>query len=227
MIFTRVEMKSLQSKRRGATVVEFSLTLIVLVTILMGLFEFSRVSMLRHAVETAAYEGAREAIPPGASVEDAVVAANQFLQSMGIQFGTVTVSPNPIDETTTQVNVEVTIPIAQNSWLVPRYVQSGITGSISLMTERSPIVLANQLPVLPPPPPPPPPPYDPGPPTADPGEEEPPGTPPGGSNTDGSTGGSSGESGDEPEETPPPPPPPPPPPSPPPPLPPPPPPPIL
>ncbi len=214
-MFPEKEIKRLHSKRRGATAVEFSLTMVVVVTILMGLFEFSRVSMLRHAVETAAYEGAREAIPPGANVEDAVAAANQSLQSMGIQFGTVTVSPNPIEETTTQVNVEVTIPLAQNSWLVPRYVQSGITGSISLMTERSPIVLANQLPVLPPPPPPPPPPSDPDPPAADPEEEDPPGTVPGGSNTDGSTGGGSGDSEDDLEETPPPSPPPPPPPPPP------------
>ena len=52
------------SNRRGALTVEVAICLPLLLITLFGLYELSRANMIRHAVESAAYEGARSGILP-------------------------------------------------------------------------------------------------------------------------------------------------------------------
>lgn len=153
--------------RRAVAAVEFAISLTVLMLFVFVGFEFFRASMLRHNADCAAYEAARRAIVVGASNANAVAMANDYLARVGVAPTSVTVSPNPIDENTTQINVEVRIAMNNNSWVVPSFMNGKvIVGRSRLMTERAPINLVGALPLPPAPPAPPaPPPQAPPPPS--------------------------------------------------------------
>jgi len=147
--------------RHGATAVEFAVAITVLLMLVFGGIEIARVSMLRHSVNHAAYLAARHAIIPGAKIEDAETIAHHHLNLIGVRSAVVDVTPNPITEETSMVVVNVQIPVASNSLVIPKYVSGNITGKSRLMTERAPMVMAANLPEPPPPSEEPPPPEDP------------------------------------------------------------------
>lgn len=93
--------------------------------------------MLRHGAAHAAYVAARSGIVPGASVSKVGSVAQTHLNAAGIRNATVLISPNPILEDTAVVDVQVTVPLGDNSWLVPRYFSPSIVSRARLMTERS------------------------------------------------------------------------------------------
>jgi Flp pilus assembly protein TadG len=126
-----------KSTRRGAAAVEFAVTFAVLILLLFAGFEFYRASMLRHGASHAAYLAARTAILPGANVSNVNAIAQTHLAAAGIRSAVVAVSPNPILEDTPLVDVTVTVPMADNSWLVPRFMSPSLVGRARLMTERS------------------------------------------------------------------------------------------
>jgi Flp pilus assembly protein TadG len=148
-----------QISRRGATAVEFSLVLPVVLLFFFGAIEFSRVSLLRHATDNASYEGARHVIVPGATVAEAQAKAQDILNVYGITGATVTVTPNPILETTSAITVKVDVPVTGNGWILESFTASKtLSSSTTLMTERSPLIQVSAISLPPPPPPPPPPP---------------------------------------------------------------------
>ena len=87
---------------------------------------------------------------------EAQLAASNVLNAVGVVGATITISPNPIDESTKRIDVRVSLPIPENSWLAPRFMFGSLEGQCSLLTERAPIVMSRDLPEPPPPPPPPP-----------------------------------------------------------------------
>jgi Flp pilus assembly protein TadG len=122
--------------RRGATTVEVALILPVLFLFIFASFEFSRLNMLKHLAGAAAYEGAREGIVIGATVGDVTTRVNAILASGGVYDADITTTPTTISEATTEVVVQVTIPVEGNFWVMPKYVSGTITGSCRLSTER-------------------------------------------------------------------------------------------
>lgn len=142
-----------RQNRTGATAVEFAVALIVLLVLVFGGIEMTRISMLRHTVNHAAYLAAREAMVPGADTSSVEQRAHEHLAAIGVKSGVVTVSPDPIHEDTTSVEVIVTIPVAENSLVIPRYLSGDLVGRSMLMTERSPMEMSSNLPEPPPPPP--------------------------------------------------------------------------
>ncbi len=135
--------------RRGAALVEFAIVLPIIFLGLTGMLELSRVLMLQHTADTAAYEGARNAMVAGAKSQDAISMANSLLAANRLKSTTVTVSPTDINEETPTITVTVEIPVAQNSWLPPFWFQpSKIVSEVTLITERPPIVQLTGLPVL-------------------------------------------------------------------------------
>lgn len=143
-----------KSDRRGATAVEFAIASPVLIAFVFGCIEFSRVAMLRHTANHAAYIATRKAIVPGANVADVVNEAEQHLEMIGVRGGVVTVSPSIIVDATEQVDVEVTFPVSDNSLIVPEFVSGQIVGTSAMLTERPKAVMSLNLPEPPPPPPP-------------------------------------------------------------------------
>ena len=142
-------------ERRGATVVEFALTLPILLLVVFGGVELTRMSMLRHTANHTAYIAARAGIVPGADVADVITKAERHLQAIGIRNAVVSISPSTILEDTSLVEVSVTFPVAENSLVVPEFVSGNVLGQCAMVTERSKAMMSVNLPAPPPPPPPP------------------------------------------------------------------------
>lgn len=136
--------------RRGAATVEFAIVSIVLVLLIFGGIEMTRVSMLRHTVDHAAYTAARNAIIPGAKAEDVIATAEEHLNIIGLAGATVTVNPPVIEDESSVVEVQVRLPISENSFFTPEYLFGDLVGRSALMTERSPMQMSASLPKPPP-----------------------------------------------------------------------------
>lgn len=124
-------------ERRGATVVEFALTAPVFLIFLFAAFEFGWMNVLRHTADNAAYEAARTAIVPGATVAEAEAKATSLLNIIGAREATVTITPNPLTVAADNVTVNIKIPMNKNSLVIPRFTKSStIKASSTLRTER-------------------------------------------------------------------------------------------
>ncbi|MGD9856165.1 MAG: TadE/TadG family type IV pilus assembly protein [Planctomycetaceae bacterium] len=122
--------------RRAATTVEMAIVLPVLFVIVFGAIEFSRLNMLKHLANVAAYEGARHGIVIGASAADVETKAGAILNAGQVVNATITTTPATITEETTAVQVHVSVPVTGNFWVLPAFVSGSITGECELSTER-------------------------------------------------------------------------------------------
>ncbi len=91
--------------RKGALTVEFAMCFPLLLLMFFAAFEFSRANMLRQTAENAAYEGARRAIVPGATADDAKNFAKKMLAIVGAKGANIDVDPKVIEEDTPEVTV--------------------------------------------------------------------------------------------------------------------------
>lgn len=71
-------------RRLGASVLEMALTLTILLNLTFGTVEFGHFFFLKNTVQGAAREGARAAIPPGATNSDVTSAVNASLTAAGL-----------------------------------------------------------------------------------------------------------------------------------------------
>ena len=126
--------------------VEFALTLPIVMLFFWASIEFARAAILQHAIDNAAYEACRIVIVPGGTTSEATTAANKILNTFSIKGATVTVTPNPITESTTQVTCSVSAPASSSMWGTPRFFSSKIlTGKSTLIAERTPSLQATVL----------------------------------------------------------------------------------
>jgi Flp pilus assembly protein TadG len=125
------------ASRRAAVTVEFALVCPIFLLIVLGTIEYSRINIIRHSVDNAAYEAARLGIVPGATVDEVTAKAQQLLAIVRIQSSTITVTPNPLNDDSDEVTVTIDVPVANNSWLIPQF-GAGlvIRGTSTLRTER-------------------------------------------------------------------------------------------
>jgi len=115
-----IKKRNQRSSRRGALTVEVAICLPLLLITLFALYELSRANMIRHAVESAAYEGAREGILPGASEEKIRDSVAFVLGSVGVRDFDVDVTPDTIEFDTERIRVDVAIPFRGNT-SIPRF----------------------------------------------------------------------------------------------------------
>ncbi len=137
-------MQTANYKRNvGATTVEMAIILPVIFLITLASIELTRGSILRHVVDNAAYEACRSVIVPGATAAEANAAAAKVLNPFGIKSYSVTVTPNPILETTTQITCRVSAPVAANMWGAPKFLAGkNFVGQSTLIAERTPAMQA-------------------------------------------------------------------------------------
>ena len=107
--------KRLRSRRiTGAISVEFAMCVPLLFALLFGCYEVARANLMQHAAESAAYEGARVGIIPGAT-EDEIRAATEFvLTSVGVTVYNINTQQTVSDEDVEQVTVEIQVPFDEN-----------------------------------------------------------------------------------------------------------------
>ena len=133
---TRKNRKRRNDPRTGGLAIEMALCLPVLVMLLFGCYEMAHANMLIHSTESAAYEGARVGIVPGADSEKIKSAAGSILRSVGINHFTVTVTPDVIRNDTEEVTVEIAVPFKNNTLLPTTYLQDPtFRGSCTLSRE--------------------------------------------------------------------------------------------
>lgn len=126
-----------RDKRRGVSLVEFSLVLPVFLLILFAGFEFARICLVRNAANNAAYQAARRVMVPGATVANANAEVSRLLSVFGVNQFTVTVNPSPITLATDRVTVSIEIPANQCGWITPRFTNSlKIKAGSTLFAER-------------------------------------------------------------------------------------------
>jgi Flp pilus assembly protein TadG len=123
-------------RRRGAAAVEFAMCVPVLILVLFGIIEFSRLVQIQHAVREAALEGARTGVTLDATVATTQSKATATLSSIGIINPTITVTPNPLTYTATTVSVTVSVDPSGNSWFM-KFLAAGnpIQATVSLDRE--------------------------------------------------------------------------------------------
>ena len=137
------------SGRRGAAIVEFAIVLPITLLIFAGMIEISRVLLLQHSADTAAYEGARSGMVPGATSDEASIAARSLLAAAGLKSFTITVTPTLITENTPLITVRVEVPIAPNAWISPQwFMNSSVVSEITLFCERPPMIQLTGVPVM-------------------------------------------------------------------------------
>ena len=106
--------RNAKKSRSGSLTVEIALLLPILIMLLFGSYELARANMILHSTESAAYEGARTGILPGATPEKIRESARVLLTAVGINNFTVNVDPPTFDETTENVEVTVLVPFREN-----------------------------------------------------------------------------------------------------------------
>lgn len=107
-----------RATRRGASAIEFAFCAPILFLIVMAIIEFSRAYQLQQTSRQAAYETARAAISPGATASNATTQGQNLLRAIGVNNGSVTLSPSTISPTTMQVTATVTVNPLSNSWFL-------------------------------------------------------------------------------------------------------------
>lgn len=136
-------------QRIGAALVEFAVVVPVIALFFAGMVEISRVMMLQHTADTAAYEAARSIIVPGANVAEGVSEGNALLDAAGLKATSITVSPDVITEETGSVSVSVRVPVSENSWISLAQLNAlEIVSEVTLLTERAPVVRLTELPKI-------------------------------------------------------------------------------
>jgi Flp pilus assembly protein TadG len=124
-------------QRRAAAAVEFAIVAPLLFLLILTMFEFSRLQVIRHTGDNAAYEAARKAMVPGATAAEAVAEANRIMRTIGARGVQVNVTPGRIDAATRTVTVEVQTRLDQNALVAPRFTRGATLRSTStLLTER-------------------------------------------------------------------------------------------
>lgn len=141
--------KSRINTRAGAAIVEFAVTLPIILFLLAALLEFSRVLMLKQTVNSAAYEGARAAVVVGSTPQTARDSVDALMKSTLLKKWVTDIDPLVFDEQTSAVTVRVAVPVEENSWITPFFFRSSvIDSSVTLITERPPAVQLAGIPKL-------------------------------------------------------------------------------
>ncbi len=125
----------LKRNRTGATAVEFAMALPLLLLMLFGTYELSRVNMMFHTAEAAAYEGARLGITPGASSDECEQAAAAMLATAGIKNAQITTR---LQEDAETISVTVSLSYRDNTVMFPIFMgqDARITKTCELVREQ-------------------------------------------------------------------------------------------
>ena len=115
-------MKIRNRQRNGAATVEFALTAPLLFLLLFGSYELNRANMIMHTCESAAYEGARVGMVPGATAAEVREAAEGILGTVGVRNATVTITPANLSTQSDAVAVTINVGFDDNSLLAPLFV---------------------------------------------------------------------------------------------------------
>ena len=122
--------------RRGAVAIEFAFVFPILFLFLVASYELSRANIIMHTCESAAYEGARTGIVPGANSAKTEAAARNVLDTLKIKNAQITTDPVVIVDDTESVAVTIEVNFAENSILIPNFVGGNIRRTCRMNREE-------------------------------------------------------------------------------------------
>jgi hypothetical protein len=125
--------------RAGAAAVEFAVLLSILAVLLLGLWEFGRLLWIQQSLSCAAREGARQASMGVKSPDEVRQHVRMYLQRAGLN---TTGMPDPeifnltnparsdprLGQQLDRYRVRVTLPLANNRWILFSYLADNLTG---------------------------------------------------------------------------------------------------
>jgi Flp pilus assembly protein TadG len=118
-------------------VLEFAVVVPVLIVLVFGMIEFSRLMMVEQILDNAAREGCRRAVMDTASTSDVNTVVTNYLNNSGISGETISVSPDPSTASVgTAITVTVSIPYTSVSWLPNPMFLGGATLSTSVVMRK-------------------------------------------------------------------------------------------
>ena len=103
--------KNRRRNRLGATAIEFALVAPLVLAIVFGLFEISRVMTVSDAMKTSVIAGAREAGVAQTNASEVRREMEAILDLFGIYNREIVVTPETIDNSVIEVSIDVTIPL--------------------------------------------------------------------------------------------------------------------
>lgn len=112
------------------------MTLPLFLLFLFGCYELCRANIIMHTCESAAYEGARTGIVPGANATKTNAAAQAILDTFQVANAQVTTEPAIINDDTETVEVTIEVNFAENSVLVPKFVGGNIRRTCKMNREE-------------------------------------------------------------------------------------------
>ncbi|MEE2641387.1 MAG: TadE family protein [Planctomycetota bacterium] len=124
--------------RQGGAMVELAIMTPVFLLLIFACFEFIRLNMIRNLVQDAAYFAARDAMVPGATVDEAEEAAEQILDYMNTKGAEISINQGgSLNDDSDTVTVTITVPVADNSFLIPNFSNAmEFTSTATMHTER-------------------------------------------------------------------------------------------
>ena len=103
--------KNRRRNRLGATAIEFALVAPLVLAIVFGLFEISRVMTVSDAMKTSVIAGVREAGVAQTDASEVRKEIETILDMFGVYNRQITVTPETIDNSVSQVSIQVSIPL--------------------------------------------------------------------------------------------------------------------
>ena len=137
--------RSCRKHRRGAAAVEFAIVAPVFFLMIFGMIEIGRAIMVQQVITNASREGARLAVLPGTTTSDVTSRVENILAAAGVPGATVQILNEGGGDLDPQaagygdvINVTVSVPYSEVSWLPTSKYLSGKTLSAStiMRTER-------------------------------------------------------------------------------------------
>jgi Flp pilus assembly protein TadG len=125
-------------RRTGAFLVEFAIVAPIMFMLMLATFEFGRAFMVMELLTEGARVGARQGIIDGTTTDQIRQAVVNYLTAVGIKGDTVTVqilydAPNPLHP---DINVQVTVPISDVSWVPnPLFTSGTLSGQFTMRQE--------------------------------------------------------------------------------------------
>jgi Flp pilus assembly protein TadG len=130
-------MKSARRTQRGAAAVEMAVVAPIIFLLFLAAFEFSRLNLIRHTAEVAAFEGARRGIVPGATVAAVQTRVDAVLAAIGVDDGTVQIEPTTLSRSADTITVRVTVALDNHTWVPSRFVAGrSVSRSCTLSREQ-------------------------------------------------------------------------------------------
>jgi Flp pilus assembly protein TadG len=125
-----------RKKRLGAAAVELAVLSPIIAGLVIGMFQMSRIIMIKEVLCDAARKGCRTGIYPNRANSDITADVNDILSNNGLDStsATITIQVNgsQVDASTAkqndQISVKVAMPLTKVGWL-PLFFDSGITVS--------------------------------------------------------------------------------------------------